>query len=387
MKIYFMLLVVLLFARCSNTLENNNNKIDSISIIEVNEQRVLPNILLDSIATDIRYLLFETSETLIFSIEDMRVVDNTIFIHDKLNSRILVFDFYSGELLSEIQRQGMGPEEYSDIDFFDINQREETVNILDIRGGTVYKYSYNGKFKEAIKTNIICRDFSVNEDGSFLLYSPDEENLFIDDRLIQPGLIHLSSDGSNARNIQNIGDKRYYPVLGSGKSLVGLKNSFYLFTNYNDTIYQVKTDSVINKMYIKYNNGIDENILLDFKYDMSKLSFPFLKLKPFVSKDYFGYTFMYKESARSILYNRKNGNAQVYDRLKNNINKMPFVFNGKVNRSGDFYICIIDELMIDVYREMLKADGLDSKQKASIEETIYHFNKTGNPILAIAKLN
>ena len=222
---YKYFLIPLIFLVSCDSYENTKLSKDNLKVIEINEEEIHQTIDLSQFVESISYLILKTPNTFISSIEDIKVFEQKIFVYEKQKSRILIFDAISGEIILRIQSQGQGPEEYNDITFFDINEKNRTVVIYDLRGGAIYNFQFNGSFQSRLPARVICRDFSMANDGGYYFYSPDETNTF-NDNLIQPGLLYMNKNGNELSNLIPIESEQYYPLLGSGKSM--LKSEDYV---------------------------------------------------------------------------------------------------------------------------------------------------------------
>ena len=128
---------------------------------------------------------------------------------------------------------------------------------------------------------------------------------------------------------------------------------------------------------------MDQSSLDNINIDISNLGYPKLKLKPFISKKYIGFSFLYNGRAQSLFHNKDQNETKVYKQVTNDINKVPFVFNGKLVNEGEHYICIIDETLIEAFIRLLEFDELSESEKSKLKEFIAIFRNTQNPILAI----
>ncbi len=385
MRYYKFCLLIVTILSCSLDQDKKTDQDGHVLTIDVNEDDWQKEFKLSNFASKIDYVVLNSPNILISAIKDIKVFGNHIFIQDKLAPRILIYNINNGELLSRIENQGQGPGEYSNISFFDIHRASKTVHILDISTGKIFIYGFDGIFKEEITARIICRDYGVNEDGSYLFYSPDEQNEF-NGNLLKPGLLHLSTNRSKLNNILPLGKEGYYPLLGAGRSLIAENNRFYLISNYTDTVYTINGDAIEEKLYFDYRHKMDEEALFNPYYDLSNAGFPILKLKPFATSEYLGYSFMYKGKALSLFYDRGKGSITTYQLLNNSLNDTPFVLNGVTAVEGDRYIGIVDEMLIDSFKTVLQMEGSDRINNAKLKEIIDAYEQSNNPVLAIATL-
>ncbi len=150
----------------TNKFRNVDEKLDSIIIessIENNEDFITLKVVdkfelsnyfnFDDIIDSIWYLPLETNkQSLIENIEKVIIHNECVYVLDIFSNRLLKFNS-TGGFITQIGKEGRGPEEYiSPIDFEIIN---DEILVLDDRPNNIKYYSLDGKFLK--KENIVFR--------------------------------------------------------------------------------------------------------------------------------------------------------------------------------------------------------------------------------------
>ena len=121
---------------------------------------------------EIEYRELNTRDSCILSeIEKIYIDNDTLLIQDKLNGGILTFD-RKGKLISQINFFGEGPEEFITITAFCIDPEKNIIYIWDYPSQKIKKYTYQGDFIGADKSEFFVRDFTVLKDGNRLCVFP-----------------------------------------------------------------------------------------------------------------------------------------------------------------------------------------------------------------------
>jgi hypothetical protein len=86
-----------------------------------------------------------TDESLIGEIDKLDVFEDRIYIMDMMTSSLFVFDI-NGKYLFKINNVGQGPQEYIQLDFFDIDRKNRQLVLTDLMGYWIMRYDMGGKF-------------------------------------------------------------------------------------------------------------------------------------------------------------------------------------------------------------------------------------------------
>ncbi len=121
----------------------------------------------------IQYIPLETSDdNLMGNVDQLLFAHNKIIIVDNKTASIFFFDD-QGKYLYKIAKQGVGPEEYSEIDKVAVNSQEGVLYVLDRK--KVLVYSLEGEFKEIIKLDFLAGDF-IYMDHTLVFYCDYGQN-------------------------------------------------------------------------------------------------------------------------------------------------------------------------------------------------------------------
>jgi hypothetical protein len=106
----------------------------------------------------IELIPLETAEnSLLTEVEKVICRDSIYYIYDRKQNILLRFD-WDGRFINQISRLGNGPEEYSSIIDFDVNEEKQSVQILS-PAGTMYSFDYAGKLIEKYSLERIALNY------------------------------------------------------------------------------------------------------------------------------------------------------------------------------------------------------------------------------------
>ncbi|WP_420385835.1 6-bladed beta-propeller [Roseivirga sp.] len=354
-----LLLVFCLSLGCQSEKKPQN----SIHRIEIDPGSNTRPLQLSSISDSLEYIHLQSGNySFIGSIAHVEEFNGKYYVHDKDQDAIVIFD-RKGKYIDRVQRIGDGPGEYRKIDFFDLNKKNSSLEIYDVRKGKVFTYDLYGNFVSSIRVTLICRDFITTPDGDYLFYSPDEYNFFNGTKELGTGLIHVSRNGKEANLILPLGDEKFSPILVSS-SLVEYQKNTYLFSNYTDTVYQIKESEVTNKYFVDYGTQIDERALLDPNFTFVNADFAFLKLNPLVTENTISYSFLYKGEDKTTLIDKTSLKSSLFRGTINDIDSGMFTLNGTMINDSD-YVSFFTSEMANAYQQYYSSIDISSTQPDS----------------------
>lgn len=306
--------------------------------------------------------------------------DNEFYVHDSSVDQILIFDKF-GNYLNRIFEQGPGPKQYGRISFFDLNIPNKSIDIFNVKTGKVISYSFDGQFKEKNNLRMLCRDFAVTKNGNYLCYAPDE-TIESQGKNYNPGIFIADKKGE-ILDFVPLGSTSYIPML-AGKSIISYNENHYLFSHYVDTIYSVVEDKIENSLTLDFQNKLESSVFTNSNYDYDKLKTPFLKINPFMTSKYFGFTFLLKNKMRFLSINKKTTDYQIGRKLSINKNLKYLSFNGNQASDNTFITILNDETLLFMKEYLEKAPGLEK----DIDEVSHLLeSNNGNPLLVVGYFN
>ena len=316
-KNIFIFFCVLSLFSCNS----NNNQIQfSENNIGIDEHviSVLPHIEDDWLGLNlslyldsVKYVKLElTKESIIGKLDKVVIYDERIYILDTQTSSLFVFDM-EGRYLHKIARIGQGPEEYIQLDFFDIDKENKHVVLTDLMDYWVMRYDLNGNFLFRQKIPVWCEGVSVLPNKGIVLYSNFRDN---SDELEQEyNLLYLDS----TMNIK----QAYFPYnYVEERPATSMKGQFYAFKDNlyftfpgGNTVYQITGDSLINKYQFDFGKDIlqIENITNPDQFTERLKSGKYMGfLTPVMENDQLLFFSMRKNApvAYSIYYSKESGN-------------------------------------------------------------------------------
>lgn len=157
----------------------NNKAIDNTYSIEAALENC-KEVPLSRYASDIEYIPLETSSiSAVAHISNLDADDEHIYIFCIIPpQKVLVFD-KRGNFISEIERNGRGPEEYNGVNNFTLEKNEKETYVSLLSSSSILSYRKDGSFVRKIDINVPSKGtrlYSLNylNNGKYaLIYSND----------------------------------------------------------------------------------------------------------------------------------------------------------------------------------------------------------------------
>ena len=253
-------------------------------------------------------------------IEKIYIDNDTLLIQDKLNGGILTFD-RKGKLISQINFFGEGPEEFITITAFCIDPEKNIIYIWDYPSQKIKKYTYQGDFIGADKSEFFVRDFTVLKDGNRLCVFPCyseylPSGIWISDKKDQI-VKDFQVDVPQGEKIEFAGTNYN---IDHDSIFIYDRNHDYLYCLVNDSLqvkYAFKPKQVLDKELRKKDPSNYQPLLKEIAY-MSNFS---------LSNQYLLQTYKYLNNPddpyRFVLYDRENGRTHIGKDLLNDIDNVP----------------------------------------------------------------
>lgn len=116
----------------------------------------------------IKYVNLETSDScLIGKITDLVISNEYIFVFDKKRQTIWRFN-RDGRFLNKIFRQGNGPGEYTNIEQFEYDEKNNQIVVL-AWGKRLMYYTSEGEYLKTLQLDISGNDFKIIPQGGFII--------------------------------------------------------------------------------------------------------------------------------------------------------------------------------------------------------------------------
>ena len=359
-------LVISLLPGCDSNINGiNNNQTQAlqkpIQIIQVLDTETEKAILMSEFINELVFIPLEYHENCILKeITKIRVVDNSIFISDDMESGVYHFDI-EGNFIRIIGKKGRGPGEHLRLTDFSIDSDHKRVYIYCNMNQQVFEYNFEGEFLNAINTSYAADAFEYH-DGSFYLFR-ENPVLFEDFNLI----IKSIKGKTLAKHFQSNPDFKTNARMVFSPTT----DNLLLMNPNHDTIYRISGDQVKYAYYIDYGKSKITNpkhykeimkrspedrfgalkILLQERYVVG--SYNFMEVGDLV---YF--TFIKDIYTKYALYNLVTEEVKTGISLRNDINQLSI---------GPPISCT-DECLISIYQPENIYRDLDRLKKLPIDE-------------------
>lgn len=258
------------------------------------------------------------TDTVMGEIEKIKYENNRIYISD--GQTLFVFSD-DGELLSCFRKRGQGPDEYSGIGDFMID--DETITVLDINQQKMLTYDHSGNSISIRNLEYHAQAISSMVDNSFFLYSGfDISHKLHRIRNGEEDSTYLSVDENQAKYLFIFAHHNFYQY----------QKSIYFFQPMNDTIYKSVDGGGINPSF--YVDFKGKNIpasffereyqdIKEFFDELYKTSYAY-GVYSFVMYDRFVmFGSFYRKDKKMTVYDRKNKFSNTFATIKDDI-----CFNG-----------------------------------------------------------
>ncbi len=391
-------LLLLLILNCSLCIEVNAQ--NQIKIFELPELPILSNIKLSDLDfKDISYIPLETN------VQCMISGFNVVFFNDYSINKIVSGDGYflikngkrllqfrdDGAYISSVGKIGRGPEEFTNIEDFDINRDNQKTYVLSGWQKKIFLYAQNGEFIKTFNIPGYAREFRLVQDG-ILCYcgnnSGTNENSFI----------LTDSLGRILKGFPNKCQFRQKSGFGFTHEILfyGSNNKVFKKELYSDTIY------VFDNMNFKPHMIIEAGKRLvtpgvRSEADMFKIGANYIQpLNLMEFGDYVYYAFIYKVvSGKSLIYgfigSEKNNYQAVFnleDGLINDLDGGPSIIP-ITTKDDNTIITLIDAITLK--KHIASPHFKDStpkypEKKKELEKLAASLKETDNPILVLVRL-
>ncbi len=225
MKTKYLLILILCTVPCKSQVK---------SYFEFDPRTLDKNeITLAEIADDITYIPLDNSIPL-GVIYNYKFINNSIYLSAK-DIGILAFN-RNGKILGKIGSIGRGPGEYTYYVYFTVDDKKETVYVLN-SGNTIMEYSKTGKFLKRLSLSKYGGGIEAIETYNSKLFA----SFFLQLSGAKNDWIILDTLGNLIYN-----NERTIPPFSSGFGVTGgtykLDNRMFYWNHYNDTVYSISGD-------------------------------------------------------------------------------------------------------------------------------------------------
>lgn len=324
-----------------------------------------------------------TNESLLGAINKVVISDSLIFI--KSNGAIYVFSPI-GKFVRKIDKEGLGPNEYTGLSDFDVDRENKQLIIFDKGKKQILYYDFSGHYIKSTSLDFWAIKLLNISSNQLLLFSGNESS--------------GNEQSFKFTLLTEQGSKQHFHVIDKNKSgylHVNAHQNFYhnpsgyfFFEIFNDTVYSIDKDLRTHPKY--FFSFANKNIPYSF------FERPYSNIMEFFQAykktDYAYGISLFMETARHIftvyyaggkpsyaVYNKKNKEAYSYREIQDdlsldNVTLPPFDEDFRLWTAGNDFIYFLGAEWL--------ADKTHQIQSTQLKEFASQLNINDNPVMVIA---
>lgn len=313
---------------------NNSVSLKSGIIIDL-DKNVQKTIKYSSFVDSISYIPLETNDSCtIGQVKDIQIADSFIFVLDKKQPVIFIFDQH-GNYLNKIDHQGQGPGEYGWIVQFYYNENRKSISVCTASGACkIIEYDLQGNLINEFNSNYFVGDLYQFDNGDYLV-----SRIGRIDKPLSAVLICDSKGNSKKELLQR--DTTYTIDCSDSWELEIFDNTInFMSPLLDNTVYNYKNG--------KLNKTLSFSVLPAPNKDFYTKKLNVLGLGPHYLRT------IYKESnkwiyfafssnskgLRILLYNKLTGEYQIAQDTENDIDNKEFIAQTSASENNTFTYCI-----------------------------------------------
>ncbi|TKG94550.1 6-bladed beta-propeller [Puteibacter caeruleilacunae] len=375
MRVSLLILAVLLFG-CSQVSENPKTTQE----IQINRKCIKP-FKLSEVVESIQLIPLESQEEcFIREIRKLEHYNNRFYILDQ--AKVFVFD-QEGKFLSQIGKQGNGPEEYSMVSDFWIDKGSGIIGLMDPNKKHILNYSItDGVYQSVEDIPVIGMRYCRLKDHQNMVYANNMPSV-INDEEVNDNLFVSSSEGHLTKQMSPIVYKQAFS-FDATNFVVDKSNDQILFLNsWCDTIYNVTSGNARPRYIVNYGDMSMPNSVRNerdwMKFDDARMRGNFAYgVDGFQStENYLSFIFGIGKTMQSLLYNKKSGKVWASDKIENDLMGFQPKFPLRACQKNDVMIGTVEAY------QLLQTWQNNPKYDLSKE---YNLKEDSNVVLVLYKL-
>jgi|GEM_PF-1480643 len=321
-KLCFLLFLVV-FCSCNNNTSTKVPLRGDFEIIKIESPGQDSIVHLSNFVKSVKLVPLEFSDnSIVGKVKKMKFYKDRIYIHDKYQTSLLVFDI-QGKFLHTIGVLGKGKDEYLDLTSFDVN--EKGVFIYNYNPSEIYHYDYEGIPLQKSKIRDFQGEYFAMQNDFYYLYrsspktgSEFELNIYSSDFKDHVGYFPSNTD------YESVGVTGLFSGTSSDGSI-----PFHL--PLNDTIYMLNKDEITASYFIDFGKyRISEKDRLDLYKNMAPVDeasareeFAFDVNNVQSTDSYLFCNYYYRYILHPVFYNKKDktiiNSYNIFDDISNMI--------------------------------------------------------------------
>lgn len=378
-KSIFLLLFVSI--SCLNVEETSNSQLEVIDVFNAYKHR--KDLKLNTVVDQVEYLALETS-TQSMTGQHLRVYLTPRYVVAISFRKMQLFERGTGKYIRTVSECGKGPDEYRNTKIQNGFDEDQQLFYADGWGNKLLSYNLEGKLIEKIKI--------VNPNNSYsTIHIPiDSVNYvgYIPNTICEDTIL-LYTFNNNKKIIKTF--RNYYDCEKDPKVFrIILDGIFYKFNKmvyykdvYNDTLFQVKVDSLISRYKFnldKYTPPYQKKFLLERQELVEYMQITNLR----ESDRFLFFKLLYQAKKHFCYYDKskKEINISNYNALIDDINGFIPISPKSINNNGEMVSYIEAMDIVDWFNDNQdKVGELPPNLKK-----FQNIKETDNPVIVIGKL-
>ena len=284
-------LVTILVVACSDTKTQSKWEPD---LLNEATDSIGYSLFVDSI----EYINLETNDScLIGRIEDMAISENRLFVFDKRQQTIWIFD-RDGKYINKIYKKGNGPGEYSQMYQFEYDPKNNQIVILSSWEQKLLFYTPEGEYLKSIELGIKAQDFKICPQGGFILSRAGIADITAG-IYYQPASIKEAKLLVGRQSNHLVSINTFWELCSYGDIIC------FMAPNFNNTVYRYENQ----KLSIEYPFQMKPDLKHEYKENVSLQHFDDFLRTIYLEGEkwiYAGY-WSSVDDTRAILYSKEEG--------------------------------------------------------------------------------
>jgi len=196
--------------------------------------------------------LQESSEIMISDIRTAAQLDDRfiVWLRNETGYAFCIFS-NTGTFVRRIGTLGQGPQEIGRPQSFVYNKVANTIEILDNYQKRVHVFDTTGTYLREFRFEIFPDDFSVLEDGNYVLHLPLINEDANDSLVIYPGAHKFGTDGSYIKPMFTINRNNQFHITGSN-AFLGIHQGASLMSSLDFNFYRFTSDTAVADFAIDF---------------------------------------------------------------------------------------------------------------------------------------
>lgn len=269
------------------------------------------------------------SESILSSIDRVKVTDELILVMDRIQNRgLYVFD-RNGMHKYTLADQGGGPGELSHPEDFYINEEKEKIGLFDrVHYKMVYYDIRDGSFSHEKQANIRAQSFKHSGGDTYLFHYDDiNDQVDVDHYLFEYSFESMSSE-SNYLSVSDY--RRDFSFMDTHNFNIHGEDTLFYYA-YNDTIYQINDNIPEPKYYIDlgqnkldYNSFFRDNDQSTYRDEVSDSDYARNVQNFFKNDSYIHFTYRYGSDIMTSIFEYGGAENIVFNDLNSDVGTFEF---------------------------------------------------------------